>query len=124
MPSTDIKDYWRRSWGIGDRQPQKPRLGYVALPLVINPTTIGLVATTLGIAGEAARRYINENPGIVEAAEQGVDKIKEFVSFKTETHIYPSKEVVKVAQDRHGRVHLKIKSLVKNHQKILNGKKG
>jgi len=21
MPSTDIKDYWRRSWGIGDRQP-------------------------------------------------------------------------------------------------------
>ena len=19
MPSTDIKDYWRRSWGIGDR---------------------------------------------------------------------------------------------------------
>ena len=21
VPSTDIKDYWRRSWGIGDRQP-------------------------------------------------------------------------------------------------------
>ena len=24
MPSTDIKDYWRRSWGIGDRQPFAP----------------------------------------------------------------------------------------------------
>ena len=98
MPSTDIKDYYRRSWGIGDRQPQKPRLGYVALPLVINPTTIGLVATTLGIAGEAARRYINENPGIVGAAEQGVDKIKEFVSFKKKKE-EPSKEVVKVEQE-------------------------
>ena len=144
MASTDIKDYYRRAWGLGDRVPfkyggtwadwkvhyedqmsfeeylqddkitkklhaldkradggrignQKPRLGYVALPLVINPTTIGLVATTLGIAGEAARRYINENPGIVQAAEQGVDKIKEFVSFKKEKE-EPSKEVVKKEQ--------------------------
>ena len=76
---------------------KKPRLGYVALPLVINPYTIGLVATTLGIAGEAARRYINENPGIVEAAEQGVDKIKEFVSFKKKKE-EPSKEIVKEEQ--------------------------
>ena len=98
MASTYIQDYWRRAWGLGDRQPQKPRLGYVALPLVINPTTIGLVATTLGIAGEAARRYINENPGIVQAAEQGVDKIKEFVSFKKKKE-EPSKEVVKVEQE-------------------------
>ena len=77
---------------------KKPRLGYVALPLVVNPYTIGLVATTLGIAGEAARRYINENPGIVEAAEQGVDKIKEFVSFKKKKE-EPSKEIVDVEQE-------------------------
>ena len=34
MPSTDIKDYWRRAWGIGDRPKFKP--GGIVEPGVVN----------------------------------------------------------------------------------------
>ena len=43
------------------------RQNFAAIPLVINPTTVTAVATALGITFEAARKYINENPQILDS---------------------------------------------------------
>ena len=73
------------------------RQGYLLPGLVLTPQIVSAVAVGLGITAEAARRYINNNPQIVKAAEGGIDKVKEFFSFNKKKQ-EPSKEVVKDKQ--------------------------
>jgi hypothetical protein len=94
MPSTDIKDYYRRSWGLGDRQPQRrlkaalPLLAPALLPYAA--AFIGTTATGL-MAQQKIQNYFENNP-------DALDKFKEFVSFKKKKE-EPSKEVVEVEQE-------------------------
>jgi len=80
MPSTDIKDYWRRSGGIGDRQPRRRywagAVG-VAAPTLAYPVMVG-IAKVLGIAtagvgatalSSAVSNKIKENPEILNTPQ-------------------------------------------------------
>ena len=70
MPMPNIQDLIREE-GIQVGPQVKDggliRQNFAAIPLVINPTTVTAVATALGITFEAARKYINENPQILDS---------------------------------------------------------
>ena len=76
MPSTDIKDYWRRSWGIGDRQPQKRLKAFAPLVapylLPYAAAFIGTTATGL-MAQQKIQNYFENNP-------DAMPKFKEWIS--------------------------------------------
>jgi hypothetical protein len=77
MPSTEIKDYWRRAWGIGDRQPQR-RLK-AAGPLLLAPYLLPYAAAFIGttatglMAQQKIQNYFENNP-------DAIPKFKEWVS--------------------------------------------
>jgi len=78
MPSTDIKDYWRRAWGIGDRSKFKP--GGIVEPGVSYYATDGRekpLAKQIKEVYAAIKKQTNRNPYIAEIMEKvTLDKSK------------------------------------------------